>query len=98
MATLEELSETGYAALTMERVHTIGPATLQTILERATERGEIEPWIRSSRRATVAVDLLRNEFLLFGSPVADEVITDIVDNIYLPLILHPAPRRVGDEG
>jgi hypothetical protein len=38
----------------------------------------------------VATDLLRNQFLLFGAPVQDEVILDIVDDIYLPLVLKPA--------
>ncbi|WP_189307992.1 TetR/AcrR family transcriptional regulator [Streptomyces albospinus] len=85
-----------FATLIRERVHTIGPATLGVILERAVERGEIESWILDSRRATVATDLLRNHFLLFGAPVEDEVITEIVDDVYLPLILHPAPRRASD--
>jgi len=39
--------------------------------------------------ATVATDLLRNEFLLFGAPVDDEIITDIVDEVYLPLVRKP---------
>ncbi|WP_037812014.1 MULTISPECIES: TetR/AcrR family transcriptional regulator [unclassified Streptomyces] len=85
-----------FAKLVRESVHTVGPAALRTILERAVERGEIQPWILDSRRATVATDLLRNQFLLFGTPVADDVITDIVDDIYLPLILHPAPKRADD--
>ncbi|WP_201305185.1 TetR/AcrR family transcriptional regulator [Streptomyces sp. GS7] len=85
-----------FATLIRERFHTTGPATLGVILQRAVDRGEIEPWILDSRRATVATDLLRNQFLLFGAPVDDEVVTDIVDDVYLPLILHPAPRRAGD--
>ncbi|MGG2461410.1 TetR/AcrR family transcriptional regulator [Streptomyces sp. RGM 3693] len=85
-----------FATLVRESVHTVGPATLRVILERAAERGEIEAWILDSRRATVATDLLRNEFLLFGAPVGDDAITDIVDDVFLPLILHPAPKRAGD--
>ncbi|WP_078893520.1 TetR/AcrR family transcriptional regulator [Streptomyces sp. CT34] len=85
-----------FATVVRERVQTVGPATLGVILERALERGEIEPWILESRRATVATDLLRNQFLLFGAPIEDEVITEIVDDIYLPLVLRPAPRRASD--
>ncbi|MEW1654119.1 MULTISPECIES: TetR/AcrR family transcriptional regulator [unclassified Streptomyces] len=81
-----------FSALIRARLHTVGPANLRTILERAAERGEIEPWILDSRRATVATDLMRNEYLIFGGPVTDDVITDIVDNVYLPLIRHPAPK------
>ncbi|MFB7631172.1 TetR/AcrR family transcriptional regulator [Streptomyces sp. NPDC056149] len=81
-----------FAALIRKRLHTAGPASLRNILERAVERGEIEAWILDSRRATVATDLLRNEFLIFGTPVTDDAITDIVDNVYLPLVRRPAPR------
>ncbi|MFI6054359.1 TetR/AcrR family transcriptional regulator [Streptomyces violascens] len=77
------------AELIRERIHTIRPLAVHVILERAVERGEVEPWVLTSRRATVATDLLRNQFLLFGAPVEDEVIVDIVDDIYLPLILSP---------
>ncbi|MFG2138557.1 TetR/AcrR family transcriptional regulator [Streptomyces sp. NPDC048650] len=84
-----------FARLIRERVHTVGPTTLHVILERAIERGEVEPWIPDSRRATVATDMLRNHFLLFGAPVDDTIITDIVDDVYLPLVLSPAPKRAG---
>jgi AcrR family transcriptional regulator len=78
-----------FARLVRERVYTAGPAKIHVILERAVERGEVEPRILGSRRATVATDLLRNEFLLFGAPVDDEIITDIVDEVYLPLVRKP---------
>ena len=76
--------------LIRERLHNPGPATIHAILERAVTRGEVDRSILDSRRATVATDLLRNEFLLFGAPVDDEIIIDIVDDVYLPLVLHPA--------
>jgi AcrR family transcriptional regulator len=76
-----------FARLVRERVHTIGPSNIAVVLERAIARGEAEPWILTSRRATVATDLLRNHFLLFGTPIDDGVIVGIVDEIYLPLVL-----------
>jgi hypothetical protein len=82
-----------FARIIRERVHTVGPATIHIILEQAVERGEVEPWILDSRRATVATDLLRNHFLLYGAPVEDAVIIDIVDDVFLPLVLNPAPNR-----
>ncbi|MFE2950747.1 TetR/AcrR family transcriptional regulator [Embleya sp. NPDC059267] len=89
------LAETGrdaeLARLIHARFHTAGPSSVRAILERAVERGEIEPTMPTSRRATVATDLLRNEILLFGAPVDDAVIRDIVDDVYLPLLLRPAP-------
>ncbi|MFD7668152.1 TetR/AcrR family transcriptional regulator [Streptomyces sp. NPDC059788] len=86
-----------FAKLIRERLHTIGPV-IRAILLRAVERGETEEWVLGSRRAAVATDLLRNEFLLFGAPVADEIIREIVDDVYLPLILAPAPKPARPPG
>ncbi len=83
-----------FARLIRERIHSVGPMGVRGILQRAVERGEVEPWVLGSRRATVATDLLRNEFLLFGAPVEDETVVEIVDDVYLPLVLAPAPEPV----
>lgn len=37
----------------------------------------------------MAVDLIRNHFLLHGAPIPEGVITEIVDDVYLPLLLAP---------
>ncbi|MFH8350384.1 TetR/AcrR family transcriptional regulator [Streptomyces sp. NPDC018045] len=81
-----------FARLIRERVQTVGPVVGRIILRRAVERGEVEEWVPGSRRASVATDLLRNEFLLYGAPIGDETIIEIVDDVYLPLVLAPAPR------
>ncbi|MFH9107806.1 TetR/AcrR family transcriptional regulator [Streptomyces albus] len=94
----EIMHDPEFARLVRERVHTAGPGPIQILLERAVARGEIAPWIPASRRATVAVDLLRNHYLLHGAPIPDDVITDIVDDVYLPLLLAPpnaAARTAG---
>ncbi|PXX71294.1 TetR family transcriptional regulator [Nocardia tenerifensis] len=75
------------ARLIRERVHRVGSGAIRPILERAVERGEVDRRVLDSRRATVAPDLLRNHFLLFGAPVEDEIIVEIVDEVYLPLVL-----------
>lgn len=77
-----------FARLIRERIHSAGPTAISVILARAVERGQVEPRILTSRRATVATDLLRNQFLLYGAPVDDEVIIDIVDEVFLPLVLN----------
>ncbi|MFI1801629.1 TetR/AcrR family transcriptional regulator [Streptomyces sp. NPDC020379] len=91
----EMTSDPEFARLIREQVHNGGPVTTRVILARAVARGEVEPWILDSRRATVATDLLRNEFLLFGAPIDDRIIMEIVDDVYLPLILSPAPGAAG---
>ncbi|TDB86087.1 TetR/AcrR family transcriptional regulator [Actinomadura sp. 7K534] len=58
-----------------------------TILERAVARGEVAPEALHPRVATVAIVLLRNEFVVRGVPTApDEVLVEIVDEVYLPLV------------
>ena len=75
-----------FARLVRERIHTAGPHSIRLILTRAVARGEVEPRIPGSRRALVATDLLRNQFLLYGAPIDEEVLVDIVDDVYLPLV------------
>jgi AcrR family transcriptional regulator len=57
------------------------------ILGRAVARGEAAPESLHPRVATVAVVLLRNEFVTRGVPSApDDVLIEIVDEVYLPLV------------
>ncbi|MFG3257533.1 TetR/AcrR family transcriptional regulator [Streptomyces sp. NPDC048172] len=78
-----------FARTVRERTSTLGPGAIQCALGRAAERGEIQSWVLTSRRATVAVELLRSHYLLHGTPVPDDVIAEIVDEVYLPLLLAP---------
>jgi AcrR family transcriptional regulator len=58
-----------------------------TVLGRAVARGQARPEALSPRIATVAVDLLRHEYLVRGvTTITDSTITEIVDTIYLPLV------------
>jgi AcrR family transcriptional regulator len=58
-----------------------------TILGRAISRGEALPEALHPRVATVAITLLRNEYVTRGlTPVPDSVIVEIVDEVYLPLV------------
>ncbi|RDI46331.1 TetR/AcrR family transcriptional regulator [Nocardia mexicana] len=64
-----------------------GPRPWLAILDRAVARGEVSADARHQRVATVPIDLLRNEFATHGNPSApDEVLIDIIDKIYLPLL------------
>ncbi|MFE0461239.1 TetR/AcrR family transcriptional regulator [Kitasatospora sp. NPDC058965] len=58
-----------------------------TVLARAATRGEVGPAALTPRVATVAVDLLRNEYALNGlTTVPDSTLVEIVDQVYLPLV------------
>jgi len=70
-----------------------GTAAWLTILERAVSRGEAPPESLHPRVATVALTLLRNEYLTRGlTAVDDGVLVEIVDEVYLPLV---RGRRTG---
>jgi hypothetical protein len=63
-----------------------------TILGRAVARGEAAPEALHPRVATVAIVLLRNEFVVRGAPTtSDDVLVEIVDEVYLPLVRRRAP-------
>ncbi|WP_067126864.1 TetR/AcrR family transcriptional regulator [Microtetraspora malaysiensis] len=63
-----------------------------TILGRAVARGEAAPEALHPRVATVAIVLLRNEFVVRGVPTApDDVLIEIVDEVFLPLVRRRGP-------
>jgi AcrR family transcriptional regulator len=70
-----------------ERSADAGSALWLTVLGRAVARGEAPPEALHPRVATVAIVLLRNEYVTRGvTTISDEVLVEIVDEIYLPLI------------
>jgi AcrR family transcriptional regulator len=60
-------------------------ATMTTILERAADRGEIRADVITPRLATLPTDLLRHEMLLTSRTVDEAALTEIVDDVFLPL-------------
>lgn len=60
--------------------------TMQTILERAIERGEIKEEKIPERIVRLPIDLIRHEFLTTYEPVTEKIISEIVDDVFLPLI------------
>ncbi|MGW5666501.1 TetR/AcrR family transcriptional regulator [Micromonospora sp. NPDC003776] len=58
-----------------------------TMLERAVARGEAPPAAAHARVATTPMMLLRAEYAMRGVPsVPDEVLIEIVDEVFLPLV------------
>ncbi|MFD4768418.1 TetR/AcrR family transcriptional regulator [Streptomyces niveus] len=65
-----------------------------TLLERAVARGEAAAGATHPRVASVPMTLLRGEYALRGLPeVPDEVLTEIVDEVFLPLLRGRATGR-----
>jgi AcrR family transcriptional regulator len=63
------------------------------IYARAIARGEIDPARLTPRVRELAFDLLRNEMTMYLRPVPADVITEIVDDIVLPLLTGPGPAH-----
>ncbi|KAF4408024.1 TetR/AcrR family transcriptional regulator [Streptomyces lycii] len=64
-----------------------------TLLGRAVARGEAAPEALHPRVAYVPMALLRNEYVTLGTPaVADAVLTEIADEVFLPLVRGRGPQ------
>lgn len=62
---------------------------IRTILDRGIARGEVDPDRLTPRITALPADLARHEALMTLAPVSDAVITEIVDEIFLPLVRRP---------
>ncbi|WP_020494869.1 TetR/AcrR family transcriptional regulator [Sciscionella marina] len=62
------------------------PPPFDTILARAVERGELAGPPRSPRVVSLPFDLYRHEVFMSMKPVPDQVIREIVDELWLPLL------------
>jgi AcrR family transcriptional regulator len=64
-----------------------GTGAWLAVVGQAVARGEARPAARHPRVATVALVLLRNEYLTHGlTTVDDAVLVEIVDEVFLPLV------------
>jgi AcrR family transcriptional regulator len=67
---------------------------IRTILDRGIERGEVDPDRLTPRIVALPTDLARHQVLMTLEPLSDEVIREIVDDIFLPLVCRDRlPRR-----
>lgn len=60
--------------------------TMWTIVDNAVARGELKPLQLPPRVSRLPADLVRAEAILIGTPISDETLADLVDNVYLPLL------------
>jgi AcrR family transcriptional regulator len=69
------------------------PGVMMTILRRAADRGEVDVARVTPRIAALPGDLYRHQFLVTGRPGSDDFLSEIVDEIFLPLLRTPPPPR-----
>ncbi|PRX97753.1 TetR/AcrR family transcriptional regulator [Allonocardiopsis opalescens] len=83
----EAVREPGLSELVQARVAQVElEDAVELLLARADARGEVNRARITPRMRSLPLDLLRNEFVLRGGPVGEEVIAEIVDEIVLPLL------------
>jgi hypothetical protein len=89
-------NETGLpVAVLRERALAGEPSAMQTVLDRAVARGEIDPDRLSRRIASLPFDLVRHDLIMNRAPVADPALIEVVDRLFLPLLggEPPTPHR-----
>jgi len=59
---------------------------MRTILKRGVDRGEIDPARLTPRNIALPTDLARQEILMTNRPLSDEVIREIVEDVFLTLV------------
>ena len=59
---------------------------MRSILKRGVDRGEIDPARHTPRTIALPTDLPRHEILMTLRPLSDDVIREIVEDVFLPLV------------
>ncbi|MFF0410939.1 TetR/AcrR family transcriptional regulator [Kitasatospora sp. NPDC004745] len=71
-----------------------GPvSSLEVMMRRAVDRGEIDPARLTPRVLSLPLDLLRDAFLIGGTVPPDRVVDEILDEVVLPLLRAPSDAR-----
>ncbi|GAB3003998.1 TetR/AcrR family transcriptional regulator [Amycolatopsis acidiphila] len=74
-------------ALLQQRINSAPLAEgLRRIVARAAERGELPPLDLPRRAVRLPLDLIRNEAMICGSRLPEDAVTELVDDVYLPLL------------
>lgn len=70
-----------------------GPSIMETIVARAVVRGELGPTPLPPRVLSLPGDLFRHEILMTMAPATPETIVEIVDEVFLPLVMALTGKR-----
>ncbi|MFC1404021.1 MULTISPECIES: TetR/AcrR family transcriptional regulator [Streptacidiphilus] len=68
-------------------------SAVRQVVDRAVERGEIDPARLTPRIVDLPFDLFRNEAMMTLKPVPDHVLRQIVDDIFIPLVTPQPPTH-----
>jgi AcrR family transcriptional regulator len=73
-------------------------APMMEVLRRGVVRGAVRPTALTPMVASVGAALMRQHVLLHGTPIADEELVSIVDEVVLPLVRPPLRTTDTPEG
>lgn len=62
------------------------PSSVEAIMQRGIDRGEIDPARLTPRVASLPFDLMRHELIMTLKPIPESVMLEIVDDIFLPMV------------
>lgn len=85
----ETLTDPSRTAALRPRMFDARNQLMRQIFDRAAARGEIRPAAITPQLIGLAPALLDHHFLMHGTPVPDDVLTGITDNVLLPLLTAP---------
>jgi AcrR family transcriptional regulator len=68
-------------------------SAVEQVVNRAVERGEVDPARLTPRIINLPFDLFRNEWMMTLKLVPDHVLRQIVDDIFIPLVTTQQPTR-----
>jgi AcrR family transcriptional regulator len=68
-------------------------SAVEQVVNRAVERGEVDPARLTPRIINLPFDLFRNEWMMTLKLVPDHVLRQIVDDIFIPLVTTQQPHR-----
>ncbi|WP_127357111.1 TetR/AcrR family transcriptional regulator [Actinacidiphila soli] len=71
-----------------DRTQQAGRAAMATVIDRAAQRGELDQASVPARVAALPFTLVVGEILLTHRPPSQAAITEVVDQVFLPLIAH----------
>jgi AcrR family transcriptional regulator len=83
---VEAVRDPELMAVVRTRFITPGIERVLDVLRRGAVRGEVRPTALTHRIAGVGPGLLRQQFMIYGSPIPDEVVVELVDDVLMPLI------------
>lgn len=75
-----------FALLRKQIATTTRRPVIETLVDRAVRRGEIPPVELTPRAARLPLDLIRVEATLYHRQITEKTITQIIDDVFLPLL------------